>query len=153
MEDRQQLLQRISAAFNTVCNLEAVDKTKIAAMGFCFGGLCVLDLARAGTDISGVISVHGLLLAPTQVNSANLNAKILALHGHDDPMVPLEQVVAFESEMSEKNADWQLHAYGNTQHAFTNPKANDINLGTIYNEVANKRAFITIEWFLKECFA
>ncbi|MDD2800652.1 MAG: dienelactone hydrolase family protein, partial [Methylococcales bacterium] len=130
-----------------------VDDSKIAAMGFCFGGLCVLDLARAGADLKGVVSFHGLLGAPDNLQSNSIKAKVLALHGHDDPMGPIEQVVAFEQEMTKAGADWQLHTYGHTMHAFTNPKANDPAFGTVYQANADKRSWLAMKNFLAEVFA
>jgi dienelactone hydrolase len=128
-----------------------VDDSRIAAIGFCFGGLCSLDLARAGADLKGVVSFHGLLGALDD-NSHPIKAKILALHGHDDPMVPVEQVIAFEKEMTKAGADWQLHTFGNTQHAFTNPLANNPDFGTVYQPEADKRSWILMENFLAEIF-
>nr|WP_320412054.1 dienelactone hydrolase family protein [Candidatus Neptunochlamydia vexilliferae] len=96
---------------------------QMGAIGLCFGGLCALDLARSGADLQGVVSIHGLLNPPNYPSKPR--AKILALHGHDDPVVPPDQVLAFEKEMSEAGADWQVHVYGGTMHAFTVPTAND----------------------------
>ena len=111
-----------------------------------------MDLARAGADLKGVVSFHGLLGAPDIASDALIKAKILALHGHDDPMVPVEQVIAFEQEMSKAGADWQLHAFGNTQHAFTNPLADNPDFGTVYQPVADKRSWILMKNFLTEIF-
>ena len=151
MQDRQLLKKRIMAALYAVKLMPWVDDSRIAAIGFCFGGLCSLDLARAGTDLKGVVSFHGLLGAPDD-NSHPIKAKILALHGHDDPMVPVEQVLAFEKEMAKAGADWQLHTFGNTQHAFTNPLANNPDFGTVYQAEADKRSWILMENFLAEIF-
>lgn len=125
---------------------------QLAAIGFCFGGLCVLDLARAGADVRGVVSFHGLLF-PSGLERKPVKAKVLALHGNDDPMAPVEQANAFGVEMTQAGADWQLHVYGGTKHAFTNPQANDHELGTVYDEVSARRAFAAMRTFLAEALA
>ena len=152
MDDRQLLKKRMQAALYVVRLMPWVDDAQIAAIGYCFGGLCSLDLARAGADLKGVVSFHGLLGAPDIASDVLIKAKILALHGHDDPMVPVEQVIAFEQEMTKAGADWQLHAFGNTQHAFTNPLADNPDFGTVYQPVADKRSWILMENFLTEIF-
>ncbi len=153
MEDRQLLQRRIHAALYAVTLLPWVDDSKIAAIGFCFGGLCVLDLARMGADVKAVVSFHGLLTLPEESGDKPVIAKVLALHGHDDPMATEEQLKAFTIEMTDLNVDWQLHSYGNTVHAFTNPKANDPAFGTVYNAIADKRAWQSMKNFLEEVFA
>jgi dienelactone hydrolase len=153
MQDRVLLRQRITAALHTVQNLKQVDKKRIAAMGFCFGGLCALDLARSGAEIIGVLSFHGLLAAPKDLPNKKMLAKVLALHGYDDPMGPPEQLLAFAKEMTQAQVDWQIHAYGNTQHAFTNPEAQDEKLGLIFDEVAEKRSWQSMKNFFTEIFA
>ena len=152
MQDREALRRRITAALETVRSLKQVDKKRIAAMGFCFGGLCALDLARSGADILGVVSFHGLLAAPKESPNKKILAKILALHGYDDPMGPPDQLVAFANEMTQSEVDWQVHAYGNTQHAFTNPEAHDEKLGLIYNQLAEKRSWQAMQNFFAEIF-
>jgi dienelactone hydrolase len=152
VDNRALLQQRISAALSAVKLLPWVDDKKCAAIGFCFGGLCVLDLARTGADLKGVVSFHGLLGAPGNTEGMQVRAKILALHGHDDPMAPPEQVLAFEQEMTRAGADWQLHVYGNTMHAFTNPVANDPGFGTVYQADADRRSWIAMKNFLEEVF-
>ena len=153
MDDRQMLQKRMNAAFYAVKLMPWVDDSKIAAIGFCFGGLCSLDLARTGADLKGVVSFHGLLAAPGNTQGNAIKAKILALHGHDDPMVPVEQVLAFEQEMTKAGADWQLHTFGNTMHAFTNPAANNPDFGTVYQPDADRRSWLAMENFLTEIFA
>jgi dienelactone hydrolase len=149
--NRSVLRERVRAALVAGRNVPQVDPTKVAAMGYCFGGMCVLELARSGADILGVISIHGILSASEVVNDG-IKAKVLCLHGHDDPMVPPEQVLAFETEMTEAKADWQVHTYGNTTHAFTNPAANNPTFGTVYKESAEKRAYQALDNFLTEIF-
>lgn len=152
MEDRAMLQARLNVALETLRVAEEVDTNRIAAMGFCFGGLCVLDMARAGAELSGVASFHGLLAPPGNTEGNKIKTKVLVLHGHEDPMVPVEQVNAFQDEMTSASADWQVHAYGNTMHAFTNPKANDPSFGTVYSESADKRSWQTLSNFLQEIF-
>lgn len=153
MDDRALLQQRITAALAAVKLLPWVDDTRIAAIGFCFGGLCVLDLARTGVAIKGVVSFHGLLGAPDNLKGQAIKAKVLAMHGHDDPMVPVEQVVAFEQEMTEAGADWQFLTFGHTMHAFTNPVANNPGFGTVYQADADRRSWLAMKNFLAEIFA
>lgn len=152
IDDRAMLQKRINAALSAVKLLPWVDDRKCAAIGFCFGGLCVLDLARSGADIRGVVSFHGLLGAPGNTEGNPIKAKVLALHGHDDPMVPPELVLAFEQEMTRAGADWQVHVYGKTMHAFTNPAANDPGFGTVYQGDADRRSWTTMKGFLEEVF-
>jgi len=130
-----------------------VDDKEIASIGFCFGGLCVLDLARSGVDIKGVVSFHGLLGAPEHSQpAAKIKAKVLVLHGYDDLMAPVDQVFALQQELTQAGADWQVHSYGNTMHAFTNPLANDPDFGTVYKAEADKRSWISMQNFLLEIF-
>lgn len=153
MNDRALLQQRITAALRAVKLLPWVDDSKIAAIGFCFGGLCVLDLARTGVDIKGVVSFHGLLDIPKNTVVHDIKAKALVLHGYEDPMVSQNQVIDFQEEMNELGADWQLHSYGHTVHAFTNPDANFPDAGMVYNATANSRSWLTMQNFLAEIFA
>lgn len=152
LEDRTLLQRRMHLALDAVRRLEMVDRERIAAIGFCFGGLCVLDLARSGADVRGVVSFHGLLKPPGNTKGTKIQAKVMVLHGHDDPMVPVEDVVALEQELTEAGADWQVHVYGHTMHAFTNPNANDPSLGTVYHPIANRRSWIAMRNFLEEIF-
>lgn len=149
--DRAALRKRMLAALNAGLQLPQVDSSKVAAMGFCFGGMCVLELARAGADVNGVASIHGILTAGDAPNK-KIKAKVLCLHGHDDPLVPPEQVLEFESEMTAADVDWQLHAYGQTMHAFTNPAANNPDSGVQFSGRAQKRAYINLEHFFEEVF-
>jgi len=149
--DRSLLRQRINAALQAVRSLPQVDASRIAAMGFCFGGMCVIELARSGADVQGVISIHGIF-ATGNVPNQTISAKVLCLHGHDDPMVPPEQVLAFEQEMTRAGVDWQIHIYGGTMHAFTNPVANNPDFGTVYSEKAANRAYQSVANFLEELF-
>ena len=153
MNDRRLLRQRIQAGLDAVLTMSEVDHERVAVIGFCFGGLCALDLARHGASVAGVVSFHGLLNKPDELEHQAIQAKILVLHGYDDPMARPEQVASFCEEMTEYKVDWQLHGYGNTKHAFTNPSANDEELGTIYNPIAEKRSWLAMSNFLAEIFA
>lgn len=150
LADRFLLQQRMLAAMEKAKTLLVADKNKIAAIGFCFGGLCVLDMVRTGADVKGVVSFHGLLNAPDNLPNAKIKSKVLVLHGYDDPMVPPDQVNDFAKEMTEAGADWQIHMYGNTTHAFTNPMANDPKFGTVYNPVAERRSLLAMKNFFAE---
>ncbi|HEU4618629.1 MAG TPA: dienelactone hydrolase family protein [Gammaproteobacteria bacterium] len=154
MDDRALLRRRINAALAALQAHPAVDPERTAAVGYCFGGLCVLDLARsAPRGLRGVVSIHGMLHAPKLEPKARIGAKVLILHGYDDPLAPPEHVLAVARELTEAGADWQLHAYGGTMHAFTNPAANAPEQGLKYNEAAARRAWIALTTFLEEALA
>ncbi len=152
MENRQKLQQRMLAAVEVAKELPCVNNDEIAAIGFCFGGLCALDLARTGAAIKGVVSFHGLLKPPGNTQGNKIQAKVLALHGNDDPMVPPEHVLAFQEEMTKAGVDWQFISYGNTMHAFTNPAANDPGFGTVYQADADRRSWLAMQNFFAEIF-
>lgn len=152
LDDRALLQRRMLLSLETLRQQAMVDPAQTAAIGFCFGGLCVLDLARTGADVNGVVSFHGLLKPPGNIRGNKIRAKVLVLHGHDDPMVPVEDVVALETELTEAEADWQIHIYGHTMHAFTNPNANDPSFGTVYNPAAERRSWIAMQNFFDELF-
>lgn len=153
IDDRGLVLRRMEAALYAVKLLPWANNEKVASIGFCFGGLCVLDLARSGANISGVVSFHGLLNAPKSNQQNKITAKVLVLHGHDDPMSSIEQLTDFKQELTDAGADWQIHSYGNTMHAFTNPIANDPDFGTVYQADADKRSWLSMKVFLEEVFA
>ncbi len=153
LDDRAMLQGRMQIALEVLKGLDEVDASRVAAIGFCFGGLCVLDLARAGTDICGVVSFHGLFGSPGNTTGNKIKAKVLALHGWDDPMAPPDQVVSLAEELSSMGADWQVHGYGNTMHAFTNPQANDPDFGTVYSADADRRSWNAMQDFLSEILA
>jgi len=150
---RPMLQARMASSVSALQSQDEVDSRSIAAIGFCFGGLCVLDLARSGAAVRGVVSLHGLFTPPEPVPGVPIRAKVLALHGHDDPMVPVAAVNALENELTGAGADWQIHVYGGTMHAFTNPKANDPDFGTVYNAAADRRAWASTMAFLAEVLA
>ncbi len=150
MADRQHLQDRINAALVALRRQPEVDPVRIAAMGFCFGGLCVLDLARSGAELRGVVSFHGLFTPPELPSRPTITARVLVLHGSDDPMATPEQAVALGQELTALGADWQIHLYGNTMHAFTNPQANDPGFGTVYNPLSDQRSWRILKDFLAE---
>jgi len=150
LNDRSLLARRITAALTALREVPLVDSRRIGAMGYCFGGMCVLDLARSGAEVRGVVSVHGLLKPTGGAGNPKIKAKVLVLHGHDDPMVPVADVVAFEQEMTSGKVDWQVHAYGGTKHAFTDPKATDPNAPTVYNDAADRRSTQALLNFFEE---
>ncbi|MBA3662503.1 MAG: dienelactone hydrolase family protein [Gammaproteobacteria bacterium] len=152
MDDRNIIKKRMLKALEVVKGLDHVDQQHIVAMGFCFGGLCCLDLARTGADLAGVVSFHGLLTAPDIDNQGPILAKILALHGYQDKMVTPDQVIAFGNEMLKRQADWQLNMFGNAMHGFTNPQAHDEAAGILYNKEAATQAWRAMQLFLNEIF-
>ena len=150
VNDRAMLQGRAQQALDFARSLKDVDTSRVAAIGFCFGGLCVLDLARMGADVKGVVSFHGLFGAPDNIKSPKIRAKVLALHGWDDPMATPKDVNALAAEMTAAKADWQLVAYGNTSHAFTNPEANAPELGLKFDASIRDRSFAACKAFLDE---
>lgn len=153
MQDRATLRRRLLHGVETAAAQPEIDADRLAAIGFCFGGLCVLDLARAGAPLRAVGAFHGLFTPPGLPTVAPIRAKVAAFHGWDDPMVPPADVVALGQELTEAGADWQLHAYGSTMHAFMAPGANAPEMGIQYNERSATRAWETLKDFLAEALA
>lgn len=152
--DRPLLRARVAAGLATLKAQPGVAGDKIAAIGYCFGGTAVLELARSGADIAGVVSFHGGLDTPTSQDAKNIRAKVLALHGADDPYVPADQVAAFENEMRQAGVDWQLIVYGGAVHGFTNPaNGTDNSKGAAYNALADARSWVAMQQFFNELFA
>ena len=150
--DRAALRRRLLAVLESARSQHAVDGQRIAAIGYCFGGLCALDLARSGADVAGVASFHGLF-DPTGLPPQPIKAKVVAFHGWDDPMVPPDMVVALGSELTEAGADWQIHAYGNVRHGFTNPGVDKLgNPAVKYDALAAERSWTSLINFLEELF-
>ena len=151
--DRPLLRQRVRAGLETLLAQPGVNATKIAAIGYCFGGTTVLELARSGANVSGVVSFHGGLNSPTPEDAKNIKAKVLACHGADDPNVPPAEVAGFEKEMRDAKVDWQLVAYGNAVHSFTDKSAgNDNSKGAAYNEKADRRSWEAMNELFGEIF-
>ena len=140
--DRKLMRARANAGLDVLRKQPLVDTERLAAIGYCFGGTTVLELARGGADLAGVVSFHGDLATPTPEDARNIKGKVLALHGADDPFVPPAVVAAFEEEMRKGAVDWQLVKYGGAVHSFTNPGAgNDNSRGAAYNEKADHRSW------------
>lgn len=152
-ENRTELQARLLGGLNVAKSQANVDSSKVAAIGYCFGGLCVLDMARAGMDVAGVGSLHGLLGSDGGSPDRSITAKVLVEHGWLDPMVPAADVVTFAEEMTAAKADWQLHAHGRALHAFTTEGANNADMGTVYDADADARSTDGIARFLSELFA
>ncbi len=152
-DDRPLLRARVNAAFETLLRQPQVDPARTAAIGYCFGGTTALELARSGTAVGAVVSFHGGLAAPAPANPRTLKARVLALHGADDPFVPPAEVQAFEKEMREAGADWQLVSYGGAVHSFTDWNAGtDNSRGAAYNERADRRSWEAMKAFFAELF-
>lgn len=149
--DRSLLRTRVNAAHAFLKGLDAVDAARTAAIGFCFGGKCVLDLARSGADIAGGVSFHGVYDAPPFPNAA-IGAKLLICHGWNDPIAPPEATVALAKELTGAGCDWQIHAYGHTGHAFTDQSVNMPDKGLAYSADADRRSFGAMADFLGDLF-
>jgi dienelactone hydrolase len=153
--DRTLYRGRMTAALELLKADEHTDASKIAAIGYCFGGTGVLELARAGTDIAGVVSFHGGLDSAEGLAAepGKIKAKALVLHGAADPYVPPAQVAAFEKEFSDAKADWQLVLYSGAVHSFTHKEAgSDPSKGAAYNESADRRSWTAMQAFFAELF-
>jgi dienelactone hydrolase len=151
--DRALLRARVRAALDVLAQHELTDPKRIAAIGYCFGGTTVLELARSGADVVAVVSFHGGLSSPTPDDAKNIKAKVLALHGADDPNVPPKEVAAFEEEMRQGGVDWQLIAYGGAVHSFTHWDAgNDNSKGMAYNQRADQRSWEAMKQLFAEVF-
>ena len=152
IEDRPLLAQRMNRALDVLKAHALVDESKTGAIGFCFGGRCVLDLARSGADVLGVTSFHGIYDAPPVPEMSPITASVLVLHGWDDPLAPPEAVVALSSELTHRQTDWQILAFGNTSHAFTNPAAKSEDSGMLYSRQSDLRAWAAMTRFFDEVF-
>jgi dienelactone hydrolase len=131
-----------------------VDASRLGAMGYCFGGATVMQLAYAGADLKGVVSFHGSLPVPTEAEGKTIKARVLAAHGAADAYVPPERVLQFQNALEQAGADWSLITYGHARHAFTNPDAGkDEAENTEYNEKADHRSWAAMQTFFKEVFA
>src|SRR3989339_66669 len=151
--DRILMRRRATAGLEELKKLQIVDTSRIAAIGYCFGGGVVLELARSGADISEVVSFHGNLDTPNLQDAKNIKAKILVLHGANDSYISSEQMLTFQKEMRDAKVDWQINIYGNAVHAFTNPNSgNNPETGAAYNEKADKRSWEAMKIFFNEIF-
>jgi dienelactone hydrolase len=151
--DRTLLRARVNAGLEVLRKNKLVDTKRVAAIGYCFGGTTVLELARSGADIAGVVSFHGGLDSPTPADGKNIKCKVLACHGADDPFEKPEDLAAFEKELRDAKVDWRLIKYGGAVHSFTQPMAgNDNSKGAAYNEKADKRSWQDMKDFFAEIF-
>ncbi len=142
---------RFEAAIEVLKVHDKVDPDRVAAMGYCFGGTVVLEMARMGVDLKGVVSFHGGLGSNVPDSEYNLKSKVLVLHGAEDPLVPDSEVVTFIGEMRKAEADWQLVHYGGALHSFTNPAADYYGMdATAYDPDADKRSWEAMKTFLQE---
>lgn len=152
-KDKQLMRGRANAGLDVLRNQPFVDTNRIAAIGYCFGGTAVLELARGGADVAGVVSFHGGLSTADPADAKNIKGKVLALHGADDTHVKPEEVLAFEDEMRKAGVDWQLVVYGGAVHGFTNPaNGNDKSRGVAYDANADRRSFQAMRDFFDEIF-
>lgn len=152
IEDRKLLQRRVVKAYDVACSLPYVDARQVTVLGFGFGGVCALDLARSGANLKGAVSIYGHFDPPPASLVQAIKAKLLILHGFNDSIATQEELRRFEIEMNAQNVDWQAHVYGGTMHAFANPRANDPASGLLYNPIAASRAWSAVQAFLKEVF-
>ena len=153
LENRAVLRDRLRAGYGAIREIETVDATRIGAIGYCFGGLCALDLARSVPEyLKGVVSFHGGLTGSDLQDTKPIKASILIEHGWDDPFVPTNDYLAFASEMDDRQADWQAHIHGGAVHAFTFEGANMPENGLQYHEAAARRSWQSMVDFFDEVF-
>jgi dienelactone hydrolase len=151
--DRAVYRRRIGAAIETLKAQKGVDASRLAVIGFCFGGTGALEAARAGLPVKGVVSFHGGLDVPAGYSAEPISAKVLVCHGADDPFVPAKDVSAFQDEMRKAKADYVFVAYAGAVHSFTQKEAgNDNSKGAAYNEAAHRRSWQHMKDFFKEIF-
>ena len=151
MGDPKVLRRRAKAALTTLTSQPQVDASRLFAIGFCFGGTTVLELAREGCDLLGVVGFHSGLQTAAPAAPGTIKARVLTLIGADDPLIPPEQRTAFEEEMRRAKADWQMVLYGNTAHSFTNPAADGkVMPGVIYHAEADRRSWLAMQSFFEE---
>ena len=150
-DDRKALLKRLKAGYKAAAALDMVDGDHLAAMGFCFGGLCTLDMARAGLDLKAAISYHGLLDNPG-LPKKTIKADVLVCHGYDDPMSDHDALRGVHEELSANSCDWTVMAFGNTKHAFMVPDADNEELGLKYNEYAATQSWAATTDLLRKHF-
>jgi dienelactone hydrolase len=152
MADRMLLRRRLLASAEAAARRPEIDAMRMAAIGFCFGGLCALDLARANAPLRAIASFHGTLAPPLLSPPVRIDAKVAVFHGWDDPLAPPSDVIALATELSAAGADWQLHAYGGTMHAFMAEGVNAPDRGLQYNERSARRACRSLVSLLEESF-
>ncbi len=150
-EDRELMRERAAIGLWNLRNFSLCDKTRLLAIGYCFGGSCALELARSGAELKGVVSFHGGLNTPNTEDAQNIKARLLVCHGADDPFVDEAEVVGFIQEMRNTDVDWQLIHYSGAVHAFTNPASgDDPSKGVAYNKEADERSWEAMKLFFRE---
>ncbi len=151
--DRALYRTRLNAAFDQLKKRAETDPKKLAAIGYCFGGTGVLELVRSGSDAKGVVSFHGGLSSPAPADAKNIKARVLVLHGADDPFVPPAEVAGFKKEMDDAKVKYEFVAYPGAVHAFTQEMAgNDNSKGAAYNKEADEKSWAAMQKFFKEIF-
>jgi len=151
--DLDLLRGRVNAGLAALRAEPGVDATRLGAIGFCFGGLCVLELARSGADVAGVVSFHGIFRTDRPAKPGDIKGKVLACHGAADPFVPPEEVAAFQKELTEAGVDWHLLVNGGAGHGFTNPNATNLGVaGVAYDANAERRSFAAMRDFFDALF-
>jgi dienelactone hydrolase len=150
--DREPMRARAKAALTKLSADPAVDASKIVGIGYCFGGTAVLELARSGAPLAGVVSFHGGLGTARPAKAGDIKSRVLVLHGADDPYVKPDEVAAFENEMRQAKVDWSLVAYGGAVHAFTIPNGPDTKPGSgaAYDARADERSWAEFKRFLTD---
>lgn len=149
--DRALFRKRLNLGLDQLTKLPQVDPKRVAAIGYCFGGTGVLELARSGADVTGVVSFHGGLDAPTPEDAKNIKCKVLVCHGADDPFVSQEGIDAMKQSFNAAKVDWQMIEYSGAVHAFTQPMAGDDNSkGAAYNKQADNRSWKHMKTFVNE---
>ena len=158
--DRKLLQKRLQAGFDAIKDHPMVDADRIAIIGFCFGGLAAIELYRSGAKLRGAVSFHAVLgntlgdeKAQTTAISSDITGSLLMLHGHDDPLVSQNDIIAIQKELTDAKVDWQMHVYGGTSHAFTVPEANDPSMGLKYNAESDFRSWQSMKNFFNELFS
>lgn len=144
---------RAAAGLEVIRKNPRVDGSKVAIIGYCFGGTTALELARSGADVAGAVSFHGALVTPAAAKAGEVKAKILVCHGADDPFVPMKDVEGFVEEMRQAKANYQVNMYADAVHTFTNPAAKGSTAkGVAYNEQADRRSWEDMKRFFDEIF-
>jgi dienelactone hydrolase len=150
VQDRAALRQRLLAAVDAAAALSQVDASRMAIIGYCFGGLCALDVARSGdARIKAAVSFHGIYGTPNLGAQGPITAKVLALHGWEDPYTPPQDHHALAAELTAAGADWQIHSYGRAFHSFTNEGANSPGTA-MYDPDADRRSWTAMTGLLAE---
>jgi dienelactone hydrolase len=158
-ENRTLLQKRIRAAFDMLHQRPEVNPAKIGGIGFCFGGLTIIELLRSGAEVKGVVSFHGAfsdrmgsIRAKTVPIAKSIKGSILILHGYEDPLVSPQDIANIQKELNDAQVDWQMNIYGHAVHGFTDPEAKDHAHGLAFHALTNKRAWKAMEDFFQECF-